>query len=506
MSANLLDGATVTRGTKDSDGYWVLSQNDGTDKKDSPMWLIDGQPTLTENQTVHMAFSVMPDEDWASNACFMSIQYTDAAGHFNWAIRNMGAAKAGVWTRLETSSIVQSGMQIVRALVSNAYTHAAGAKVTGVTISYGSPVCLASSAHTPYATQDHVSTVYATKASLKVTDDSITAEVEERGKLAGRVGTLESTTGTYTSRFEQLATSIRSLVKGESTYTDPDGSSATSGIYSLVTQTRDAVTALFGDYTKTSDLATTDAVKDAKKAGTDAQAAASAAQSTADSASSTAGAAKSTADSLATMIREDADGVTVGKSADGKTYSTTHTRMGAAAFEVLTKAGEVASSFGENLIELGKNSTEATIKFCGGLASIAAKTVTWHDNSTHLVTDIHSQYGAGLSCDTSGTEAGEPFKAYMGVQTSTGWTDDTYGVCKMAGGTLLLTDPSMTDTDKTVGFPMKTLITVLAAAAGVPPSSKMIPVLYYTSKPSEDDLPVKPCLVAVKGGALYLYE
>lgn len=158
----------------------------------------------------------------------------------------------------------------------------------------------------------------------------------------------------------------------------------------------------------------------------------------------------------------------------------------------------------ENLIELGKNSTEATIEFCHGLASIAAKTVTWHDNSTHLVTDIHSQYGTGLSCDTTGTEAGEPFKAYMGVQTSTGWTDDTYGVCEMAAGTLLLTDPSMADSDRTIGFPMKTLITVLDAAAGVTPSSKMIPVLYYTSKPSEDDLPVKPCLVSVSDGSLYL--
>ena len=79
---------------------------------------------------------------------------------------------------------------------------------------------LASDAHTPYATQDHVAAEYATKAALKVT--------------------------------------------------------------------RDSVTALFGSYTKTADLASTQAVKDAKKAGTDAQAAASAAQTTANSAKSTA--------------------------------------------------------------------------------------------------------------------------------------------------------------------------------------------------------------------------
>lgn len=66
-----------------------------------------------------------------------------------------------------------------------------------------------------------------------------------------------------------------------------------------------------------------------------------AAQTTADSASSTAGAAKSTADSLATLIRADSTGITVGKSADGKTYSTGRTHMTDSAFEVLDKAGAV---------------------------------------------------------------------------------------------------------------------------------------------------------------------
>lgn len=38
--------------------------------------------------------------------------------------------------------------------------------------------------------------------------------------------------------------------------------------------------------------------------------------------------------------------------------------------------------------------------------------------------------------------------------------------------------------------------------SGVP----MLPVLYYESTPAESALPVKPCLVAVKGGGLYLAE
>ena len=206
MSANLLDGATVTRGTKDSDGYWVLSQNDGTDKKDSPMWRIDGQPTLTENQTVHMACSVMPDEDLSTNAINMGVRYKDAAGNSNWTGAYSGKnSKAGVWTRLEFEVVVPSGMHVDWGLLSNAHSHAAGAKVTGVTISYGSPVTLASSAHTPYATQDHVSVTYATKASLKVTDDSVKAEVSARAQTDRNVADLSS-------RLTQTANSLTSEI------------------------------------------------------------------------------------------------------------------------------------------------------------------------------------------------------------------------------------------------------------------------------------------------------
>ena len=128
-----------------------------------------------------------------------------------------------------------------------------------------------------------------------------------------------------------------------------------------MTQTRDSVTALFGQYTKTADLASTQAVKDAKKAGTDAQAAASAAQTTAN-------AAKGTADGLATLIRADSTGITVGKSEDGETWSTGRTRMTDSAFEVLDKAGKVLASFGGNVVSLLGGLTIAAGQ--GGVGSI----------------------------------------------------------------------------------------------------------------------------------------
>lgn len=384
MSANLLDGITPTLmgGTTESGGVWHNAGRTSTDgHEDWLVWDLAGQSALATNQTYHVGLSTRgasADED----SLRPTIGYEDAAGHKNWAVPAPLVVGTS-WGRAEATIVIPSGMTPFAFYVA-AYGTCPETWMASPTLSCGSPVTLASSAHTPYATQDHLAAEYATKAALKVTSDAVTAEVEERGKLAGRVGTLESTSGTHTSKLEQLAASITSLVKGESTYTDPDGRSATSGIYSLVTQTRDSVTALFGDYTKTADLASTQAVMDAKKAGTDAQATADAAQTTANSASSTADSAKSTADSLATLIRADSTGITVGKSADGKTYSTGRTRMTDSAFQVLDKAGATVAQLASD-----------GVSFLAGLVRIVAGKATLPGNLT--VNSITIGSGGGVA-------------------------------------------------------------------------------------------------------------
>ena len=461
MSANLLAGVEPTipyngQYATVSDGVFTSSVRTGV-WYNVAQWILPTTQALAENQTVHMGLSAK----WHGTAAttgvaYAAVKYADAAGSIN----NADIPITGItteWQRFSLSAVVPSGMHIVDFHISAKNLDAAF-DATSLVLSYGSPVCLASSAHTPYATQDHLRSEYATKAALKVTSDAVTAEVTERGKLAGRVGTLEGTTGTHTSKLQQLAASITSLVRGESTYTDPDGKSATSGIYSLVTQTRDSVTALFGSYTKTADLASTQAVKDAKKAGTDAQAAASAAQTTADSAKSTAQAAasdaataktnaasavttansastsaasavstansanstantaKSTADSLATLIRADSTGITVGKSADGKTWSTGRTRMTDSAFQVLDKAGAVIAQLAGD-----------GVSFLSGLVRIVVGTGTLPGNKTanFIRVDVGSGV-AGLSGIISRLDA-----AINGFTSSVsaGWEQDFgYGV------------------------------------------------------------------------------
>ena len=421
MSANLLEGVTPNHGNCPlADGVLtsVVIDSSWYDVGTWPLSL----DAVAENQTLHLGASVRWHGEAAkAGTAYMSVKYANAAGHIN----SINVALDGIaaeWRRISAKVVLPSGMRVVD-FHTSAENLDAAYDLTAPTLSYGSPVTLASDAHTPYATQDHVAAEYATKAALKVTSDAVTAEVEERGKLAGRVGTLESTSGTHTSRLAQLAASITSLVKGESTYTDPDGASATSGIYSLVTQTRDSVTALFGQYTKTEDLASAAAVRDAKQAGTDAASAASAAQSTADAANtaaskaqSTADGAKSTADGLATMIRQDADGITVGKSEDGETWSTGRTRMTDSAFQVLDKAGTVVT-------QMAKDGAS----FLAGLIKIAVGTGTLPGNKTTEYISVDAGSGvAGLSGIISRLDA-----AIDGVTSSlsAGWEQDFgYGV------------------------------------------------------------------------------
>jgi hypothetical protein len=257
------------------------------------------------------------------------------------------------------------------------------------------------------------------------------------------VGTLESTSSDHTTKITQLSSSIESIVKGEATYTAPDGTTKTSGIYSKIEQTASGINETFGQYTKTADLASTDAVKDAKKAGTDAASAASAAassasaaQSTADTAKANAATAQSTADSanttannLATLIHRGSDGVTVGYSTDGKTFTGGRTRQGTSSFDVLDGDGNMLSSLAKDQVSL-----------LGGLAKLTAtqETTTTEQSGTlsYDVLKINSQYEmlradhrANISAECSGANT-------SGVATNS-----------IAGITVMSYD----DTSKTVG-------------------------------------------------------
>lgn len=102
-------------------------------------------------------------------------------------------------------------------------------------------------------------------------------------------------------------------------------------------------------WSKASKSTSYEAAKDAKGTATDAQAKAAA---------------------LSTLIRQTDAGVEVGKSTDGKTYTTNRALMSSAgAFQVLDKDGAVLANFDEDSVDLGGTTSRVTLN--GGAASIA---------------------------------------------------------------------------------------------------------------------------------------
>ena len=69
---------------------------------------------------------------------------------------------------------------------------------------------------------------------------------------------------------------------------------------------------------------------------------------------------------VSTLIRETADGVEVGKSADGETYAGAHVLLSGESLSFLDKDGNVLAVYEADGISLGKNSASAVIDLCDG--------------------------------------------------------------------------------------------------------------------------------------------
>ncbi|WP_158295189.1 phage tail protein [Eggerthella lenta] len=102
------------------------------------------------------------------------------------------------------------------------------------------------------------------------------------------------------------------------------------------------------------------------QSGIDASLAASAAQSAASTARTEAAAAAKTATNY---LEYTSAGLDVGNKSSGK-WAGFRTRMASSAFQVLDSAGNVLASYGDKLIELGKNAADAVIRLCGGNGEI----------------------------------------------------------------------------------------------------------------------------------------
>lgn len=304
MSANLWDASAATM-KPDADGVYLSG------KAGELHCAIAGTSALAENQTIHMGASLR-----GADAGYIApyVGYMDAAGNKNW-VGFPHWTPTDQWQRFDGSCIVPSGMTIT-----NIGLNTAGAtgnmEVINPVFSYGSSIVLAIASSTIAWSAGILTTVrYYQLAAPTAATPTVPTTSDDLGSWTETEPAADVTKVLWTCERTVYADGTESWSKA---------SKSTS--YEAAKDAKGTANA-------------------AKDAADGAQQAASAAQNTADSASSTAGAAKSTADSLATLIREDSTGITVGKSADGKTYSTGRTHMDEDSYDILDKAGNVVATF-----------------------------------------------------------------------------------------------------------------------------------------------------------------
>ena len=337
MSANLLADANLTIPYPS-----YASENDGVITSTArdmwynvAEWYVTLDP-VTENQTVHASVSMKWHGAAATKGvAYMSVAYKDANGWDN-VVDVVINGITTEWKRFEMTCVVPSGMTVDHLHVSSANLDAAY-DVTAPCMSYGSPVSLAVASHTTYATEGHLVAKYATQASLKVQSDRITSEVSARAQTDKAVSDLST-------RVTQTESGITTEISDRKTAVS---NAQTAAVKDANANTLNALKS----YTKTADLAATDAVKAAKKAGTDAQA---------------------TANATATLIRQYSDGVLVCKT--GKSVGALVSANGS--FDVVTvtwdgstpKAGTAIASFDGDSIDLGGQTS--AVNMCGGTGMV----------------------------------------------------------------------------------------------------------------------------------------
>ena len=271
---------------------------------------ITGTSALAENQTVHMGASLR-----GADAGYIApyVGYMDAAGKKN-RVGFLHLTPTGQWQRFEGSCVVPSGMTIYE-IGFNTSKSTGNIEVANPVFSYGSAVAMLKAQVTIAWSASILATVryYQLAAPTAATPT---------------VPTSSSSLGSWTET-EPTADVTKVMWVCERT------------VYADGTES----------WSKASKSTSYEAAKDAKSTATDAQ---------------------QRAVALSTLVRETDAGVEVGKTADGTTYATGRTLQTADAFKVLDKAGNVLSSFGANLIALGKNSVDAAIRMLGGLATMEA--------------------------------------------------------------------------------------------------------------------------------------
>ncbi len=339
--------------------------------------VVTGLASLTENQTLYMRASL---RNAGAGVLKPYAKYEDAAGNTNWG-GFPSWQPTDSWQRFEYTIVVPSGMTIVR-VGFNTSGSTGDIEVSNPVFCYGSTGIVMAAGSITIAS---ITDVASTTRYYLLQSSTLTAPAAPTANPPG--GSWQVTEPTYA-----------------------EGS--TNSLY-ICDQT------VFSDGTWSYSSVSLSSSYDAAKAAYNKAAAAAAAAAT-----------------TAQHFWADDSGAHISSTGDHDT-SGFHQLMTSVKNAFMHGTTELMT-ISENLIELGKNSTSAVIKFCGELAQISAKKWTWLED-TRTGIDIHSTYGTSISADTS-TSCGASVEATQcAVDGSTG------GAVNLNGRWLDLYDISMNE-------------------------------------------------------------
>ena len=295
-----------------------------------------------------------------------------------------------------TQSSLKATSDALTTSVSKAQTTADGA-VTAASKAQQTADAVSLNLSKNYTTTADAGKVFATKAELKATSESITSTVSETYATKQQLTQVKQTADSLTTTIKSTVTGAKvEYALGTSSATPPTSGWSTtapawqSGRYMWQ---RTTVTKQDG----TSSTSTT-CIQGAKgEAG-----ATGAAGPQGPKGDDFDGDARLA--TIETLVRASGSGVEVAKKVDGS-YTSTKTLMDDTGFSVLDKAGTVLSKFGSNLVQLGINSVSAIIEMCDGLLKISSRK---DENGSTLTRMETSSNGSGieLCCEGKAKDRG----------------------------------------------------------------------------------------------------
>ena len=313
MSANLLDGITPTlvSGASSSDDVISIAANAGGERN-VVKYAISGLEVLSANQTMHIGISLRAEsggDEWTSAV----VVYRDSANNFKARSNSVSSTGDGAWHRHSMGVTVPSGMTIVGINFNQ--------KASGTAIDFANPVFSYGSTGIVMAagsiTIASITDVASTTRWYMLQSSTLTAPTAPTASPPG--GSWATTEPTYTEGSTNSLYFVDETIFSDGTWAYSDVSLSTS--------------------------------YEAAKAAYNKAAAASAAAAATDQ-----------------HFWADTDGAHVSSTGDHDT-SGFHQLMTSVKNAFMHGTTELMT-ISENLIELGKNSSTAIIKFCAGNGSI----------------------------------------------------------------------------------------------------------------------------------------